>query len=75
MERVQMSGLRLSKRGTITVVLSAQSIDILDQLAELGIYGASGEEVAERLIDEALQKLVPPPVLDARPTPSRKRRQ
>jgi hypothetical protein len=48
---------------TIRVTVSAQSGQLLDQLAQRGIYGRNPAEVAGRFVDEALQKYVQQPKL------------
>ena len=48
---------------TLTLTVSSQVADLLEQLQALGIYGRTVEDVAERLIEQALQELVEPPVL------------
>lgn len=48
---------------TIAVELSEQSISLLDELAEQGIWGWNRNVVAGRLIDQGLQRLMPLPVL------------
>lgn len=45
----------------IRVTLSDQSMQLLELLAEKGIYGRNKAEVAGRFIDEALQRFVEPP--------------
>jgi hypothetical protein len=45
----------------LTLTLSAESTRMLESLSELGIYGATKEEVAARFIDARLQELVEPP--------------
>jgi len=49
--------------GSITVTVSNQSIRLLDELAELGIYGKNKAEVAARFIDKALHEFVDTPRL------------
>ena len=48
---------------TVRITLSNQSVRLLNELAEKGIYGRNPAEVAGRFIDEALQKFVDPPRL------------
>lgn len=50
--------------GMIRITLSDQSVRLLDELAEKGIYGRNRAEVAGRFIDEALQKFVETPRLE-----------
>ena len=50
-----------SDSDTIRVTLSVQSIGLLEQLAERGIYGRNGAEVAGRFIDKALQEFTEAP--------------
>jgi hypothetical protein len=52
---------------TINFALSKQSLDLIEQLAELGIYGESSAEVGARFVDRALNEFVecdmePPPM-------------
>jgi len=47
----------------IRVTLSDQSVRLLDELAEKGIYGRNRAEVAGRFIDQALQGFVEAPKL------------
>jgi hypothetical protein len=51
------------KSETIRVTLSSQSVDLLGQLTNRGIYGRNVAEVAGRLIDRALQDFVDAPRL------------
>jgi hypothetical protein len=44
--------------GTINHALSVQSLDLLEKLAKLGIYGESSAEVGARLVDKSLQEFV-----------------
>ena len=52
----------------LTITLSEQSLDALNQIAGRGIYGRNSADVAARFVDEALQRLVdfPPIVLKTR---------
>lgn len=50
----------------LRVLPSAQASDLLYQLAGFGIYGTTSAEVAERLIDQGLERFVPIPVLAPR---------
>jgi hypothetical protein len=59
--------------GVIRVTLSEQSVRLLDELAEKGIYGRNKAEVAGRFIDEALQKFVEVPRLNLEGNTRRKR--
>jgi hypothetical protein len=59
--------------GVIRVTLSEQSVRLLDELAEKGIYGRNKAEVAGRFIDEALQKFVEVPRLTLNRNNRRKR--
>ncbi len=43
---------------TINHALSVQSLNLLERLAKLGIYGESSAEVGARLVDKALQEFV-----------------
>jgi hypothetical protein len=48
---------------TVRITLSNQSVRLLNELAEKGLYGRNPAEVAGRFIDEALQRFVDPPRL------------
>ena len=48
---------------SIRITVSHQSAELLDQLAERGIYGRNRSEVAARFVDEALRGYVEPPKL------------
>lgn len=43
---------------TINYALSSRSLDLLKQLAELGIYGEDAAEVGARFVDQALKEFV-----------------
>lgn len=47
----------------IRVTLSHQSLLLLDQVAEMGIYGRNKAEVAARFIDKSLEPFVEIPKL------------
>ena len=47
----------------LSIELSEQTIDLLDQLVSKGIYGSTREKIAGRFIDQALQKYIEPPRL------------
>jgi|GEM_PF-2850825 len=47
--------------GLVTVTLSEESVRLLDELAERGIYGKNKAEVAARFIDRALQEFAETP--------------
>ncbi len=47
----------------ITLTLSRQSIQALNQLASMGIYGRGASEVAGRFVDNAIQKMVSTPTI------------
>lgn len=53
---------------TINHCLSVQSLDLLEHLAKLGIYGESSGEVGARLVDKALQEFVERPQFAQRAT-------
>jgi hypothetical protein len=53
-----------SKQFRITI--SEQSEDLLEQLAEKGIYGRNAAEVAGRFVDQALREFVEKPTLKVR---------
>ena len=48
---------------TITVTVSVQSGELLDQLAQRGVYGRNPAEVAGRFVDTALQGFIDQPKL------------
>jgi hypothetical protein len=52
-----------AKSRTIRVTLSAQSEQLLKQLVQHGIFGRNVEEVAGRLIDQALKRFIAQPKL------------
>jgi hypothetical protein len=54
-----------SEGRSLTITLSRQSVEALNQIAARGLYGRNGPEVAARFVDQALQGLVqfPPIVL------------
>jgi hypothetical protein len=62
-----------SESDTVRITLSAESIRLLDELAEKGIYGRNRAEVAGRFVDKALEGFVERPALSLR-TDSRRRR-
>jgi hypothetical protein len=45
----------------LTITLSRQSVDALNQLAARGLYGRNAAEVAARFVDSALQDFVEAP--------------
>ena len=45
---------------SIYIGLSRQALDLLDQIAERGLWGRTSEEVAARLVDEGLQRFAQP---------------
>jgi hypothetical protein len=51
----------------IRVTVSVQSEQLLEQLAQKGIYGRNSAEVAGRFVDEALQRFVKEPSLRLAP--------
>ena len=53
---------------TINHALSVQSLDLLERLAKLGIYGESSAEVGARFVDKALQEFVERPQFAQRET-------
>lgn len=48
----------------IEVTISEQSVQILDKLVLLGIYGVDRDEIAARFIDEMLSQFMEPPRFD-----------
>jgi hypothetical protein len=56
-------GNNASDSRTVTVTVSEQSAQLLDQLAQRGIYGRNPAEVAGRFVDKALQEFVDQPKL------------
>ncbi len=60
---------------TIRVTVSVQSGQLLEQLAQRGIYGRNPAEVAGRFIDEALQQHAEAPKLKLRVGPKRASRE
>jgi hypothetical protein len=53
----------LAESRTLRVTVSVQSEQLLEQLAQQGIYGRNSAEVAARFIDEALKQFVEKPKL------------
>jgi len=54
----------------VTVSLSEQIVDLLDQIAETGLIGQNRAEVAHRFIDDAVLQALGNPLLNLkRPTP------
>jgi hypothetical protein len=47
----------------LSVEVSREALDLLEQLARHGIYGSTVGEVAARFVEERLRDLVPQPVL------------
>jgi hypothetical protein len=59
----------------IRLTVSAQSAELLEQLARRGVYGRGPAEVAGRFVDRALQRFLEQPKLKVSLTPkSRKDR-
>ena len=52
-----------SGSAVIRVTVSTQSAQLLEQLAERGIYGRNAAEVAGRFVDKALQEFIEQPRL------------
>lgn len=63
-----------STSDSVRVTLSEQSIRLLDQLAEIGIFGRNKAEVAGRLIDESLRDCLARPELKLQLQPKIKKR-
>lgn len=51
---------------TVRITLSSESVRLLDELAEKGIYGRNKAEVAARFVDQKLQEFVDRPTLKLR---------
>ena len=47
----------------MTITVSVQSAQLLDELAQKGVYGRNPAEVAGRFVDEALQRFIEQPKL------------
>jgi hypothetical protein len=48
----------------LSITLSRQSIDALNQIAARGLYGRNAPEVAARFVDQALQGMIQfPPII------------
>ncbi len=58
--------INASESGTLRVTLSTQSIELLDSLAKLGIYGRNAADVAARFVDERLRDFTEKPLLHIR---------
>ena len=56
-------GKAQNRHGTtqVTLSLSEESVNVLTELAILGIYGKNEAEVASRFVDKALEGFVVPP--------------
>ena len=52
--------------GRLQVPMSTQALELLEQLARLGIYGNTVDEVARRFIDQGLERFVITPLLPQR---------
>jgi hypothetical protein len=52
-----------SESDQVRITLSSESVRLLDELAEKGIYGRNRAEVAARFVDQALQGFVEQPKL------------
>ncbi|MGH9430739.1 MAG: hypothetical protein ACRD3T_04290 [Terriglobia bacterium] len=59
---------------TIRVTVSVQSEQLLEQLAQKGIYGRNSAEVAGRFVDTALQQFIEQPKLSLESEPGGNRR-
>ena len=59
---------------SLTVTLSQQSVELLEQIASRGIYGRNPAEVAGRFVDRELERLVESLRLKLRKGPRRARR-
>lgn len=57
----------------VRITLSAESVRLLDELAEKGIYGRNRAEVAARFVDQALQEFVEKPTLKLASKSTRRR--
>jgi hypothetical protein len=57
----------------VRITLSSESVRLLDELAEKGIYGRNRAEVAARFVDRALQDFVEKPTLKLAPERGRRR--
>ena len=53
----------VTESATVRITLSSESVTLLDQLSERGIYGRNRAEVAARFVDQALQAFVDRPIL------------
>ena len=56
---------------SLTVTLSEQSVELLEEIAALGIYGRNPAEVAGRFVDRELERLVEARWLKLRKGPRR----
>ncbi len=61
------------RSGSLTVTLSEQSVQLLEQIASRGIYGRNPAEVAGRFVDQELVRLVEAAGLKPRKGPKRSR--
>jgi hypothetical protein len=62
-----------SRTVKVTVSLSEQVADLLDQIAATGLMGQSGAQVAHRFIDEAAMKALDNPHLELKQKKTKKR--
>jgi hypothetical protein len=64
-------GLEMAKRVntvdsiTVRITVSRQSAQLLERVAQLGIYGKNPAEVAARFVDAALEKFLTVPKFNA----------
>ncbi|MCA9626551.1 MAG: hypothetical protein KC766_02740 [Myxococcales bacterium] len=65
-------GANSSGSDQVRITLSTESVRLLDELAEKGIYGRNRAEVAARFVDQALQDFVQKPTLELGPRRGRK---
>ena len=59
----------LSASETFRLTVSAQSYELLEELARRGIYGRNAAEVAARFVDDALARFVDAPKLKVKLAP------
>lgn len=64
-EQLPDSTIAIQFMARVDVVVSPQSLDMLNQLATMGIYGTTASAVASRFVDQALQQYAERPTFRA----------
>lgn len=58
----------------VTISLSEQQVDYLDQIAESGLIGQNRADVAQRFVDDAVMKAFENPLFQLKQRPKAKHR-